>query len=137
MRFGEVVITATTAREPVALGEWLQPGTHVNAIGGNMANRRELDELALARASVIAVDSLEQAQEEAGDLIQGFTKLGRGWEGVVELSSVMSGSGPRRASQDEITIFKSSGIALWDVAVAAYVYQKALEKGKGKESDLW
>ena len=137
VRFGEVVITATTAREPVVLGEWLQPGTHVNAIGANMANRRELDELALARASVIAVDSLEQAQEEAGDLIQGFAKLGRGWEGVVELSSVMSGSGPRRRSQDEITIFKSSGIALWDVAVAAYVYQQALEKGKGKELDLW
>jgi ornithine cyclodeaminase/alanine dehydrogenase-like protein (mu-crystallin family) len=137
VRFGEVIVTATTALEPVVLGAWLQPGTHVNAIGANMANRRELDESALARASLIAVDSMEQAQEEAGDLIQGFAKLGRGWEGVVELSSVVSGSGPRRRSQDEITIFKSSGIALWDVAVAAYVYQRALEKGKGKELDLW
>jgi ornithine cyclodeaminase/alanine dehydrogenase-like protein (mu-crystallin family) len=137
VRFGEVVITATTAPEPVVLGEWLEPGTHVNAIGANMANRRELDHLALARASVIAVDSLEQAQEEAGDLIQGLAQLGRGWESVVELSSVMSGSGPRRGSQEEITIFKSAGIALWDVAVAAYVYQQALEKGQGKELDLW
>ena len=137
VRFGEAVISATTARDPVVLGEWLQPGTHVNAVGVNMANRRELDELALARASLIAVDSLEQAQEEAGDLIQGFAKLGRGWEGVVELSSVVSGPGPQRRSQDEITIFKSSGIALWDVAVAAYVYQQALEKGKGRELELW
>jgi ornithine cyclodeaminase/alanine dehydrogenase-like protein (mu-crystallin family) len=137
VRFAEVVITATTARDPVVLGKWLQPGTHVNAIGANMADRRELDDLVLARASLIAVDSLEQAQEEAGDLIQGFAQLGRGWESVVELSSVVSGSGPRRRSQDEITIFKSSGIALWDVAVAAYVYQQALQKKRGKELDLW
>ena len=109
----------------------------MNAVGANMANRRELDGLALARASLIAVDSLEQAQEEAGDLIQGFAKLGRGWEGVVELSSVVSGSGPRRGADDEITIFKSTGLALWDVTVAAHVYQQALEKGKGKELDLW
>jgi len=136
VRFGEVVITATTAREPVVLGEWLQSGTHVNAIGANMANRRELDDLALARASLIVVDSLEQAQEEAGDLIQGFAQLGHGWEGVVEMSSVASSSGPRRRSQDEITIFKSSGIALWDVAVAAYAYQQALQNKKGKELDL-
>jgi ornithine cyclodeaminase/alanine dehydrogenase-like protein (mu-crystallin family) len=137
VRFGEVIITATTAREPVVLGEWLQPGTHVNAIGANMLNRRELDTLTLARASLIAVDSLEQAQEESADLIQGLAKLARGWEGVVELSSVMSGSGPRRRSQEEITIFKSGGIALWDVAVAAYVYQQARQKEKGKELDLF
>jgi ornithine cyclodeaminase/alanine dehydrogenase-like protein (mu-crystallin family) len=136
-RFGEVIVTATPAREPVLLGEWLQPGTHVNAVGANAANRRELDGSALARASRIAVDSLEQAQEEAGDLIQGFAELGRGWEGVVELSSVVSGAGPRRRDEREITIFKSCGIALWDVAVAAYVYQQALEKSKGKELELW
>jgi len=137
VRFGEVVITAISATEPVVFGEWLQPGTHVNAIGSNMANRRELDDSALARASLIAVDSLEQAREEAGDLIQGFAHLGRGWESVVELSSVVSGSGPQRRFQDEITVFKSVGIALWDVAVAAYVYQQALQKGKGRELDLW
>jgi ornithine cyclodeaminase/alanine dehydrogenase-like protein (mu-crystallin family) len=137
VRFGEVVITATNASEPVVFGEWLEPGTHVNAIGSNMANRRELDDSALVRASLIAVDSLEQAQEEAGDLIQGFAQLGRGWESVVELSSVMSSSGAQRRSRDEITIFKSAGIALWDVAVAAYVYQQALQKQRGKELNLW
>ena len=109
----------------------------MNAVGANRANRRELDDLARARASLIAVSSLEQAQEEAGDLIQGFAKLGRGWEGVVELCSVVSGSGPRRHADEEITIFKSTGRALWDVAVAAYVYQQALEKRKGQELDLW
>jgi ornithine cyclodeaminase/alanine dehydrogenase-like protein (mu-crystallin family) len=137
VRFGEVVIAATNARDPVVLGEWLQPGTHVNAIGANMANRREIDESALARASLIAVDSLGQAHEEAGDLIQGLAKLGRGWEGVVELCSVVSGAGPQRRSQDDITIFKSCGLAIWDLAVAAYVYRQALEKAKGRELDLW
>ena len=136
-RFGEVVITVTAAREPVVSGAWLRPGTHLNAVGANMANRRELDESALARAGLIAVDSLEQASEEAGDLIQGFAKLGRGWEGVMELAAVVSGSGPRRNSQDEITIFKSTGLALWDVAVASYVYQQALQMGKGREVSFW
>ena len=79
----------------------------------------------------------KQAQEEAGDLIQGFANLGRGWDGVVELCSVVNGSVPRQRSEDEITIFKSSGIALWDVAVAAYIYQQAQVKGKGRELDLW
>ena len=136
VRFGEVVITATNARDPVVLGEWLQPGTHVNTIGANMANRRELDEVTLARASLIAVDSLEQAHEEAGDLVQGFAKLGRDWDGVVELSSVVYDPGPQRRTQDDITIFKSCGLAIWDLAVAAYVYRQALEKGKGRELDL-
>ena len=137
VRFGEVVITATNAHDPVVLGEWLQPGTHVNAVGANMANRRELDEVALARAFLIAVDSLEQAKEEAGDLIQGFAKLERGWEGVVELAAVVSGASPGRNSQDAITIFKSTGLALWDVACAAFVYQQALQTGKGREVELW
>jgi ornithine cyclodeaminase/alanine dehydrogenase-like protein (mu-crystallin family) len=137
VRSADVVITATTSRQPVLFGEWLQPGTHVNAIGANMPDRHEMDEVALARASLIAVDSIEQAQEEAADLIQGLAKLGRGWEGVVEMSSVMNDAPPGRRSQDEITIFKSGGIALWDVAVAAYVYQQALQKQKGKQVELW
>jgi len=137
VRSADIVITATTSGEPVLFGEWLQAGTHVNAIGANMPNRRELDELVLARASLITVDSIEQAQEEAADLIQGLPKLGRGWEGVVELSAVISGSISGRRSQDEITLFKSGGIALWDVVVAAYVYQQALRKQKGREVDLW
>ena len=137
VRSADVVITATTSRQPVLFGEWLQPGTHVNAIGANTPNRREMDEVTLARASLIAVDSIEQAQEEAADLIQGLAKLGRGWESVVEMSSVVSDDQPGRRSPDEITIFKSAGIALWDVAVAAYVYQQALQKQKGKEVQLW
>jgi ornithine cyclodeaminase/alanine dehydrogenase-like protein (mu-crystallin family) len=98
-----------------------------------MANRRELDHVAVARASVIAVDSLEQSQREAGDLIQGLAELGRGWESIVELHAVVTGTTRGRNSEEEITLFKSNGIALWDVAVAGHVYRQALEKGKGRK----
>jgi ornithine cyclodeaminase/alanine dehydrogenase-like protein (mu-crystallin family) len=131
-RFADIVITATTSREPVVRGEWLRPGTHVNAVGANMANRRELDDAAVAKASLIAVDSIEQAHEESGDLIQGFASLGRGWDEVVELHEIVAGRSGRRRSE-EITLFKSHGIALWDVAVAGYVYRQAVEKGRGQE----
>ncbi len=135
-RFGDIVITATTSPEPVVRGDWLRPGAHVNAIGANMANRRELDDATLARASVIAVDSKEQAREESGDLIQGLRNVGRDWEGIVELHEIMGGQRPGRGSDEEITIFKSNGIALWDVAAAGYVYRQALKKGKGKELEF-
>ncbi len=136
-RFGDIVITATTASQPVVRSEWLRPGTHVNAIGANMVNRREVDDSTLARASVIAVDTLEQAREEAGDLVQGLPGIGRGWDGVVELHEIVSGSRPGRSSDEEITLFKSSGIALWDVAAAGYVYRQAVERGKGRELEIW
>jgi len=136
VRFGEIVITATAAHQPVVRGEWLRPGAHLNAIGANMANRRELDDAALARATLVAVDSLEQSRKESGDLILGLANLGRGWEGVVELHSIVSGKQPGRSSADQITLFKSHGIALWDVAVANFIYQQALQQGKGKELDF-
>lgn len=132
-RFGDIVITATTSSTPVVLGDWLRPGTHLNVIGANMTTRREVDEATLARAAVIAVDSLEQAREEAGDLVVGLPKLGRGWESVVELHTIVGGARSGRTSSPEITIFKSCGIALWDIAAAGYVYREALKKGRGKE----
>jgi ornithine cyclodeaminase/alanine dehydrogenase-like protein (mu-crystallin family) len=135
--FGEIVITATTSHEPVIQGEWLTPGTHVNAIGANMASRRELDHGTLARASVIAVDSLEQVREEAGDLIQGISAVARGWKGVTELGQILAGKERGRTDNDEITIFKSTGIAIWDVAVAGYVYRQALARGQGRTFEIW
>jgi alanine dehydrogenase len=135
-RFGDIVITATSASQPVVQGEWLRPGTHLNAIGANMANRREVDERTLARAATIAVDSLEQAKKEAGDLIQGLGARQGGWDSVVELHEIVSGARVGRKSADEITLFKSCGIALWDVAAAGYIYRQALEQGKGKEIEF-
>jgi ornithine cyclodeaminase/alanine dehydrogenase-like protein (mu-crystallin family) len=136
-RFGDIVVTATTSSQPVLKGEWLRPGTHVNAVGANMTTRREIDEAALARASLIAVDSLEQAREEAGDLIQGLASIPGGWDGVRELHEIICESQSGRTSNEQITLFKSSGIALWDVAAAGYVYQQARQKGRGKELALW
>ena len=136
VRYGEIVSTATTAQQPVVRGECLQPGTHLNAIGANMANRRELDDEAVRRATLVAVDSIEQSRRESGDLIQGLANIGRGWESVIELYSVVAGKHPGRSSAEEVTLFKSHGIALWDIAVAGYIYQQALQQGKGKELDI-
>ena len=136
-RFGEIVITATTSSQPVLKGEWLRSGVHVNAIGANMTIRREIDDVTLARASVIAVDSLEQAKEEAGDLVQGLASIPGGWDEVIELHDIIGGRRRGRISEEEITLFKSSGIALWDVAAAGFVYQQARQKGRGRELPIW
>ena len=135
-RFGEIMITATSAQQPVVLGECLQTGVHVNAIGANMANRRELDDEVLRRATLIAVDSVEQSRKESGDLIQGLANVGKSWDSVIELHEVVAGKHPGRTSADQTTLFKSHGIALWDVAVAGYVYQQALQLGKGKTLEI-
>ena len=134
--FAQVVITATNASVPVVRGDWLPPGTHVNAIGANMPERREVDDGTLARAALVAVDSLEQAKIEAGDLIQGEAALRGGWGGVVELKDIVAGKRPGRSGADEITLFKSTGLALWDVAAAGEVYRRALEMRRGKELTL-
>lgn len=134
--FGEIVTTATPAEQPVLRGDCLRPGTHVNAVGSNMARRRELDDNAVSRANLIAVDSLEQSRIESGDLIQAFANLGRGWENVIELHSVVTGKQVGRSSAEQITLFKSHGIALWDIAVAGFVYQEALKKGKGRDLEI-
>jgi len=136
-RFSDIIITATTSSQPVLKGEWLNPGTHVNAVGANMIIRREVDGPALTRASVIAVDTLEQAKEEAGDLVQGLASIRGGWDGVTELHDIIGGSRPGRTSDEQITLFKSSGIALWDVAAAGYIYQQACRKSLGRELPIW
>ena len=137
VRFGDIVITATTSRAPVVRGEWLRPGTHVNAIGANMANRRELDDTALRAASIIAVDSREQARGEAGDLIQGLEEINRSWDDVVELKDIVKGNKPSRKSNDETTIFKSCGIAIWDVAAAGVIYNEARQRKMGVPLKIW
>ena len=133
VRDADIVITATTSAEPVLKGAWLRPGAHVNAIGANMPDRRETDADTLKRAEVIAVDSMEQSKEESGDLILGLPEAGRRWEEVVELHQVVGGKIQGRKSPDAITVFKSNGIALWDVAVAVYIEAQARKQGLGRE----
>jgi len=128
-----VIITITASREPVLLGAWLKPGAHLNAAGGNSILRRELDDEAIRRASFIAVDSIDQAKIEAGELVTAVEKGLLTWERVRELRYVVSGEMRGRISDDQITLFKSLGIAIEDVATAAVLYRKAKEQNVGKE----
>lgn len=135
-RSADILITATFSREPVLKAEWVKQGAHVNAIGCNAPDRRELDGELVQRATVIAVDSIEQAKIEAGDLIQGFAGSSDRWKDVTELCQIITGSHKGRVSADDKTLFKSVGIALWDVAAAGAIYKRALETGRGKPLEL-
>ncbi|MDL1895879.1 ornithine cyclodeaminase family protein [Anaerolineae bacterium CFX7] len=129
----DVVIAITTAAQPVVNGEWLKAGAHVNAAGSNWTTRREVDSTAVKRAHAIFADSVEQAKIEAGDLSQAVSENAIGWHQVQELSALVSGRAAGRAGDDDITLFKSCGIALEDVAVGARVYERARAQGIGIE----
>jgi len=137
VRDADIVVTATTASKAVVHGAWLALGTHINAIGANFPHKRELDDEAVRRASVVAVDSVEQSKLEAGDLIQTFGKDAARWAGVRELAEIVAGKAPGRTEAREITLFKSNGIATWDVAVAARIYELAQQGGFGQPISLW
>jgi ornithine cyclodeaminase/alanine dehydrogenase-like protein (mu-crystallin family) len=133
VREADVVITMTTARDPVLQGAWLKAGAHVNAAGVNWASRREVDDETVERSAVVAVDDLDQARIEAGDLILPAAVGRFDWERAVELGSIVTGDAPGRTSAEAITLFKSVGVALEDVAVAGLVYTRARERGLGSE----
>jgi alanine dehydrogenase len=129
----DIIITITTARDPVFSGAWLRPGTHINAAGANSILRRELDDDAIKRSSFIAVDSLDQARIEAGELVVPVEKGLLTWERVHELRHVVNGETRGRTDDAEITLFKSLGIAIEDIAAASVLYRKARENKAGKE----
>jgi ornithine cyclodeaminase/alanine dehydrogenase-like protein (mu-crystallin family) len=129
----DVILTITTSREPVLHGAWLRPGTHINAAGGNSILRRELDDEVVRLSSFIAVDSIDQAKIEAGELVTAVEKGILTWERVRELRYVVSGEMSGRTSDNQITLFKSLGVAIEDVAAAAVLYRKAKELNVGKE----
>jgi len=137
VRDADIVCTATTTSQPVVSGADLPHGVHINAIGANHANKRELDAEAVASADVIVVDSVEQSRQEAGDLIIAFHGDEICWTGVKKLSEVVAGKTTGRTSDAEVTLFKSNGIAAWDLAVAMKVYALAKEKQLGRELPLW
>jgi ornithine cyclodeaminase/alanine dehydrogenase-like protein (mu-crystallin family) len=133
----DIIVTATSAREPVLRGEWLEPGVHINAVGSNQARKRELDGKAVARCDVIATDLLEQARLESGDLIEAASEGALDWGNVSELGGILIGRAPGRSSPQQRTLFKSNGIALEDVAVAALIYRRAMGAGAGEKLELW
>lgn len=133
VRGADIVTTATTSAKPVFDGQDIAEGAHMNAIGANHAHKRELDEIAISRAAVILVDSIEQSKQEAGDLIIPFERQPKKWDAVRELDQLVSGKVPGRANDKQITLFKSNGIASWDLAVAEKVYALAKQKNLGRE----
>src|ERR671915_2470526 len=118
VRGADVVVTATTSQTPVLSGEWLSPGAHINAVGAPRPDWRELDDEVLRRAKVY-VDSREAALKESGDVIDAG-------EVLAEIGEVVSGAEQGRRSSEEVTLFKSLGLAVEDVATAEVVYRKAL-----------
>jgi ornithine cyclodeaminase/alanine dehydrogenase-like protein (mu-crystallin family) len=129
LRGADVVCTCTSAREPILRREWLSPGTHVNAVGSSVPTARELDADTVAAATLF-VDRRESALNEAGDLLL----AGFGEERIAaELGEVLVGAHPGRATAEELTVFKSLGLGVEDLAAAELVVGTAREQGVGTE----
>ena len=128
----DVVITITKSAEPVLRANWLKSGVHVNAAGANAAERREIDAETVLRATVRATDQLAQAQIEAGEY-RDLVATGRlKWQDVVELGDILAEKAPGRRGPADITLFKSLGIALEDIAFADLIVRRAHERGIGR-----
>lgn len=128
----DIVITATSSREPVLNGNWLAEGVHLNVIGSNYLNKAEVDAVTVRRCQTIVVDSKDQARLEAGDFVQPLEDGTLHWSAIHELGQVIVGRYTGRAHPHDITMFKSLGIALEDVAVAQKVYEAARAQGVGR-----
>jgi alanine dehydrogenase len=127
----EIVVTATNSRDPVLRGEWLSEGALVCAVGANVPQSRELDNVVLERAVFVCCDSKQQARIESGDLIEPIESGVLDWLEVHELQEVVAGEVSGRSSPDDIVLFKSNGLAAWDVALGAFVVERALAEGRG------
>lgn len=137
VRDADIVIAITTASKPVVEGAWLKPGMHINVAGSNFAEKQEINAEGVGRCDVIAADSVEQSKIEAGDLIQAFGTDASRWASVREISDIVAGKAPGRTNQNQITLFKSNGIAIEDVVVAGRVYEIALERKLGRQVPMW
>jgi alanine dehydrogenase len=133
VKAADVVVTITTASEPLFDGRWLKPGAHVTAAGSNALIRREIDEATIRRAAVVAVDGRANALRESGDLLPALEKGRLNDYGMVELGELLSGARPGRCNDEDITLFESQGMAIQDLVLAARVLEKARAAGLGTE----
>jgi ornithine cyclodeaminase/alanine dehydrogenase-like protein (mu-crystallin family) len=129
----DVVVTATTSSDPVLRGEWLRAGALVCAMGANRPSARELDNVVLERANFVCCDLIADARIESGDLIEPIQQGVLDWLEVHELHEVVGGEIEGRQSDEDIVLFKSNGLASWDVAAAAAVVERARERGIGQQ----
>ncbi len=129
VRDAEIVVTATTSATPVVMSEWLAPGTHVNAMGANAASRRELDPQIVLRAALVVTDDIEQAKAEAAEFID-LARAGKlDWNDLVPLHRIVGSPGFGR-DHDAVTLFKSLGVGLEDLAIASLLYDRAATSGR-------
>ncbi len=127
----DVIVTATNSKEPVVRREWISPGVHLNVVGSSSPKAREVDTATMAAAALF-VDRRESTLNEAGDYLFAANEGAIGADHIrAELGEILTGSRPGRTSADEITLFKSLGLAVEDLAAAAYLYKKANESKAG------
>jgi ornithine cyclodeaminase/alanine dehydrogenase len=125
----DIVVAATNSATPVVMNAWVKPGTHVVGMGANAANRREIDPEIVLRASLLVTDDIAQAKMEAGEFID-LAKAGRlDWNTVKPLHEIVTAPSLQRGETD-ITLFKSLGVGLEDVAVAWVIYDRAVASGR-------
>lgn len=136
VRDADLVVTATTAKAPIVKSDWLKPGVHINAVGSHRPDLRELDGATLSRSKVV-VDSREAIMAECGDILLALKEKSVS-ESVIhaEIGEVLAGTKAGRSSAGEVTLYKSVGIAIQDVATAQLVYHKALERKVGTNVDV-
>lgn len=131
VRGADIIVTVTTTREPVVTREWISPGAHINAVGTYSFNAREID-TATMKAATLFVDRRESALNEAGDYLIAAKEGAIGPEHIrAELAEVVTRDHPGRTSPEEITIFKSLGLAIEDLAAANYCLRQARQENRG------
>jgi ornithine cyclodeaminase len=136
VREADIIVTATTSREPVVHRDWVRPGAHINAVGTFSPRARELDTATMTTSSIF-VDRRESALNEAGDYLIAAGEGAIGPESILaELGEVLTGKHPGRTTADEITVFKSLGLAMEDLASAEYCYQQAIAQGCGTSASI-
>jgi len=131
VRNADLLVTVTTAKEPIVSADWLRPGVHINAVGSHRPDLREIDAATFERARIV-VDSREAIMAECGDILLAIK------EGVItenhiyaEIGEILAGKKPGRTAANEITVYKAVGIAIQDVATAQLAYEKALKRKVG------
>jgi alanine dehydrogenase len=132
----DIVVTITTSATPVFDGEWIAPGTHVNAAGSNSLLRQEIDETTVRKANPVVVDSRPSAMKEAGDLLPALEKGRLHIGALTELGEVIAGIRPGRTDPGQVTLFESQGMAMQDLIMAAEMIRSARVRGIGEEIAL-
>jgi ornithine cyclodeaminase/alanine dehydrogenase-like protein (mu-crystallin family) len=136
VEYQPLVITATSSKDPVFEGQWLTPGTLVCAMGSNWLHKAEVDADAVAAAKLVVCDSVAACQAEAGDFVQALAQGRFKWQEAAELSDIVANQRPARKSEDDIILFKSVGLGIEDVALAAKALELAAAKNMGQRLSL-